>query len=185
MADSPAAFIKEEAYENIPDDLNIHRTFFGRNLKHWSRGLRHIFERYGSVEGLARHLAIAESEYPAWALAKGLLVELALANDGCNDSRCLPVNVDNSALKRLNMALRWLVRKDGIVDMGVWSVIDPSRLYIPMDVHVSQVSAQLGLLNRKSTDAKAVFELTQVCREMNPADPVIYDFALFGIGMNL
>lgn len=185
MADDPANFIREGAFEAIDDDLNLHRTFFGRNLKHWCRGLRRILERYGSVQGLALQFHAGESETPAWDLARALLREMQQANDGRTDSRCLPVNIDSSALKRLNMALRWLVRNDGIVDLGVWDVIKPSQLFIPLDVHVADVSRQLGLLKRKSNDFKAVRELTDACRRFNPDDPAVYDFALFGIGMKL
>lgn len=185
MADDPAQFVKERAYEAIDDDMNIHRTFFGRNFKHWCRALNRILTRHGSVQGLAQSLGIAAGEAPAWDLARGLLKEMERANDGRADSRCLPVNIDTSALKRLNMALRWLVRNDGIVDLGVWDVIKPSQLFIPLDVHVSDVSRQLGMLTRKSNDFKAVAELTDTCRAMRPSDPAIYDFALFGIGMRL
>ena len=83
------------------------------------------------------------------------------------------------------MALRWLVRDDGIVDMGVWDIIRPSQLFIPLDVHVGNVSRQLGLLTRRSDDKRAVIELTDMLRRFNPDDPVLYDFALFGIGMKL
>ena len=90
-----------------------------------------------------------------------------------------------SALKRVNMALRWLVRTDGIVDMGVWDVINPSHLYIPLDVHVGDISRELGLLTRNPNDRRSVNEVTDHLRRFNPADPTIYDFALFGIGMKL
>ena len=185
MADDPARFILEGAYEAIPDEINIHRTFFGRNLKHWCRGLRRVFERYGSVEGLAANIKAGDDPFPAWRLAEGLNAELAAANDGASDSRCLPVNTDSSALKRLNMALRWLVRSDGIVDLGIWTAIKPSQLFIPLDVHVSRVARELGLLERRSNDKKAVLQLTEACRALRPDDPAVYDFALFGIGMKL
>lgn len=81
------------------------------------------------------------------------------------------------------MALRWLVRDDGIVDMGIWKSIPKSKLYIPLDVHVGNVSRELGLLIRKANDRKSTEELTQVLREIRPEDPVIYDYALFGIGV--
>ena len=185
MADDPHSFIMEGAWEEIPDELNIHRTFFGRNLKYYLRGLKLAFERYGTIEGVAAKSGAAESELPAWTFVKLLSEVLREANDGKTDSRCLPVNIDTTALKRVNMALRWLVRDDGIVDMGVWKVLRPSQLFIPMDVHVSDVSRQLGLLERKSTDRKAVEQLTGRLREFRPEDPCVYDFALFGIGMGL
>ena len=82
------------------------------------------------------------------------------------------------------MALRWLVRRDGIVDIGVWDVLDPSQLYIPLDVHVGNTSRQLGLLHRRANDRRATIELTDTLRRFRPDDPVWYDFALFGIGIN-
>ena len=104
-------------------------------------------------------------------------------NGGAADSRCLPVNLKNSALKRVNMALRWLVRDDGIVDMGIWKSIPKSKLFIPLDVHVGNTARNLGLLSRKSNDRKSVEELTDTLRILRPDDPVFYDYALFGIGV--
>ena len=81
------------------------------------------------------------------------------------------------------MALRWLVRNDGIVDLGVWSAIKPSQLYIPLDVHVGDTARALGLIDRRANDRRTVVELTNVLRQMRPDDPVIYDYALFGVGI--
>ena len=97
--------------------------------------------------------------------------------------RCLPDNLKSTPLKRVNMALRWLVRDDGIVDMGVWKALKPSQLFIPLDVHVADTSRALNLLSRKSNDRKAVLELTDALRQFDPADPIKYDFALFGLGI--
>ena len=99
------------------------------------------------------------------------------------DRPVLAPKLDSTALKRVNMALRWLVRNDGIVDMGCWDVIKPSQLFIPMDVHVGNQARALGLLERKANDRKAVMELTALLRDFRPEDPVVYDFALFGIGI--
>ena len=80
--------------------------------------------------------------------------------------------------------MRWLVRDDGIVDLGVWKgVITPAQLFIPLDVHVGNTARELGLLERKGNDRKAVVELTEVLRGMRPDDPVVYDYALFGLGV--
>ena len=81
------------------------------------------------------------------------------------------------------MALRWLVRNDGIVDLGVWTEIKPSQLFIPLDVHVGDTARALGIITRRANDKRTVLELTEVLRTMRPDDPVIYDFALFGIGI--
>ena len=82
------------------------------------------------------------------------------------------------------MALRWLVRNDGIVDLGIWDVLNPSQLFIPLDVHVGNISRQLGLLSRKANDRKSCIDLTLTLREFDPYDPVKFDYALFGIGIH-
>jgi uncharacterized protein (TIGR02757 family) len=89
---------------------------------------------------------------------------------------------NNSPGKRLYMFLRWAVRKNSPVDTGIWSFISPSELMIPLDVHVARQSRRLGLLSRRSNDWKAVKELTDTFRLLDPDDPVRYDYALFGLG---
>lgn len=182
MDHQPYRYVMDEAYEDLPDG-NIHRTFFNRNLRHYLRGLHRVYSRHGSLEELARHAGAPAAEAPAWTIAAALNAELEAAN-GCTDSRCLPLGIDKTALKRFNMALRWLVRDDGIVDMGIWKAITPAQLRIPLDVHVANVSRGLGLLTRRSNDRTAVEELTARLREFCPDDPVKYDFALFGAGVN-
>ena len=86
-------------------------------------------------------------------------------------------------MKRMNMFLRWMVRGDP-VDLGIWDFIKTDELLIPLDVHVGKVSRYLGLLERKSNDFKSVVLLTDKLREFDPYDPVKYDFALFGAGIN-
>ena len=109
--------------------------------------------------------------------------EFSEANGGTTDSQCLPTQLRNTALKRINMALRWLVRDDGIVDMGVWTAIPKSKLFIPLDVHVGDTARSLGMVERRANDKRTVLELTAMLRRMRPDDPVIYDYALFGIGI--
>jgi uncharacterized protein (TIGR02757 family) len=83
------------------------------------------------------------------------------------------------------MFLRWMVRHDDRgVDFGIWTRIKPSELYIPLDFHSGNTARKLGLLKRKMNDWKAVEELTALLREFDPDDPVKYDFALFGLGVN-
>lgn len=89
-----------------------------------------------------------------------------------------------SAAKRLNMFLRWMVRSpEKGVDFGIWNKIKPSDLYLPLDVHTANVSRNLGLLQRKQNDWKALNELRSKLTKMDPQDPVKYDFALFGLGV--
>lgn len=184
MNGRPYDFVMSGAFEELPDG-NVHRTFFVENLRHYLRGLRRIYSRFDTLEAFAAAEGIADSELPSWQLVEGMRREFAQANGGECDSRCLPGNLDNTALKRINMALRWFVRNDGIVDLGIWDVIKPSQLFIPLDVHVADTSRQLGLLTRRANDRKSVVELTERLRRFRPDDPVIYDYALFGIGMNL
>ena len=92
--------------------------------------------------------------------------------------------VSGSTCKRLNMFLRWMVRKDHQgVDFGIWNTIKPSELIMPIDVHVARVSRNLGILNRPQTDWLAALELTEYCRTLDVKDPVKYDFALFSLGV--
>ena len=185
MDNQPLDYILDQGYEDLPDQ-NIHRTFFATNLRHYLRGLRNIYLRYGSLADFAVKQNISATEAPAWEFVKALNREISLANEGKTDSRCLPQNLGTTALKRVNMALRWLVRNDGIVDLGVWHhVLRPSQLFIPLDVHVNRTAHLLGLITRRAADRRAVVELTEKLRRFRPDDPAIYDFALFGIGMNL
>ena len=86
--------------------------------------------------------------------------------------------------KRLNMYVRWMVRKDKCgVDFGIWKKISPSQLVIPLDVHVARVARHFKLLNRKSTDWQAALELTDELKKFDPTDPAKYDFALFALGV--
>src|SRR5690625_2370385 len=90
----------------------------------------------------------------------------------------------NSAAKRINMFLRWMVRKDSKgVDFGIWKNISPAALSCPLDVHSGRVARKLKLLTRKQNDAKALKELDENLRKLDPQDPEKYDFALFGLGI--
>jgi len=92
--------------------------------------------------------------------------------------------VRGASCKRLNMFLRWMVRRDASgVDLGLWKDISPADLMIPLDVHVQRVAMKLGLLSRNKSDWRSVEELTAKLRLMDPEDPVKYDYALFGMGV--
>jgi len=89
-----------------------------------------------------------------------------------------------SACKRINMFLRWMVRTDDCgVDFGFWNKIDPKDLICPCDLHVDRVARKLGLITRKQTDWTTAIELTENLKKYDPNDPVKYDFALFGLGV--
>lgn len=114
--------------------------------------------------------------------------ENALVNGGVCDYPGYKFMLSNpknkGAMKRMNMFLRWMVRKNSSVDIGIWSFLSPSELFIPLDIHVGNISRSLGLLNRKQNDVRSVIELTEKLKEFDPNDPVKYDFALFGFGVN-
>ena len=95
----------------------------------------------------------------------------------------LPNPKKKSACKRLNMYLRWMIR-NGEVDLGIWNFMPKSELMIPLDVHVAKISRKLGLLQRKQNDYASVVELMKNLKEFDPNDPVKYDFAMFGYGVN-
>ncbi len=90
----------------------------------------------------------------------------------------------NSSCKRLNMFLRWMVRNDNKgVDFGIWKNISPSQLVCPIDVHVARVATRLSILKRQQTDWQSALQLTEYLRNLDAADPVKYDFSLFGLGV--
>ena len=90
----------------------------------------------------------------------------------------IPNPQNGGAMKRMNMFLRWMIRK-GPVDLGLWDFMQPKDLLIPLDVHVARVSREMGILTRKSNDFKSVIELTLKLRDFCPEDPIKYDFAMF------
>jgi uncharacterized protein (TIGR02757 family) len=179
MGSSPYDYVTGGGYLHL-GNANVHRTFFQNSLKYFLAGFERILRKHISLEDFL----IANNAANAWDAARLFANEMLAAANGVPDRYCLSANPENSALKRINMALRWLVRNDGIVDLGVWTVLKPSQLYIPLDVHAARTARSLGLLQRRSNDRKAVEELTSALRQFCPEDPVKYDFALFGVGVN-
>lgn len=183
MDHSPYAYVMDEGYLDLDPRLNIHRTFFAEHLQYFLKGMRRIYKDYGSLDAFAKEMRVGDSEAPSWKLVEEMEKIMRMVNEGKDCSQCLPVNLKTTALKRINMALRWLVRDDGIVDMGVWSSIPKSKLYIPLDVHVGNTARNLGILDRKANDRKSVELITESLRSLRSDDPCIFDYALFGIGI--
>ena len=156
----------------------IHRTFFEDDLKYFCRGLKACYAKHESLESL---FASAGNIWNGMAIFRETI---ACANKGIYSKHIADPD-SSSACKKFNLALRWLVRREGPVDLGIWKKISPASLFIPLDVHVGRVARQLGLLDpaRKSNDKKAVLALTEKLREFCPEDPVKYDYALFGMGV--
>ncbi|HUX58443.1 MAG TPA: TIGR02757 family protein [Bacteroidales bacterium] len=161
----------------------VHRTFNGTDCIYFLRGLRHIYLHYNSMEEV-----ILQGMEAGGSIREGLShmrsLFFSLPHAIRNEKHFADV-MKGAAGKRLNMFLRWMVRKDNHgVDFGIWDKIDPAMLYIPLDLHSGNTARRLGLLKRKMNDWKAVEELTDVLRLFDPKDPVKYDFALFGLGVN-
>lgn len=173
MHNSPYEYVMNEEYRAL-GSKNIHRTFFEHDLFYLCQGLHWIYTKHNSLEDI-----FIEKE-TTWDGINAL--RKIMRNVNGKDCKHLSNPATGSACKRLHMALRWLVRRDGIVDMGIWKRLSPARLYIPLDTHVARISREFGLLTRKMNDRKAVEELTDILKSLKPDDPVIYDFALFGLG---
>lgn len=180
MGGKPYDYVMSEEWSNLCSDNNIHRTFFVRDFVYLCRGLKQIYQEYGSMEPLF-------IKNDVWDGISALREEFFKANDGCSTKHLSnPTSMKGkpaSSCKRLNMMLRWLSRNDGIVDLGIWKDVNPSKLMIPLDVHVARIGRKLGLITRTQNDRSTVEELTARLREFSPSDPVLYDFALFGIGV--
>lgn len=179
----PYSYVMDMGYEDLNPEKNLHRTFFGRDMQWYLRGLREIYLRFESLDSFSASKGVGEVEAPAWKLAEEMQKIIITANEGKICPQCLPSNLKTTALKRFNMALRWLVRDDGIVDMGVWKSIPKNKLFIPLDVHVGNTARNLGLITRKANDRKSVELITSAAREIIPEDPALLDFALFGISI--
>lgn len=183
MDNNPHDFI----INHTSSDLKVfsgfrHRTFGEEDAVGFVRALGHIYRYYPSMDVFLHSHKVTDALQVLRALR--LLFESA---DGVLPSTLRHVaNVDaGSAAKRLNMFLRWMVRTDNEgVDFGLWTCIQSKDLLIPLDLHVGNVSRELGILNRKQNDLKAVVELTEVLRSFDPQDPVKYDYALFSLGVN-
>jgi len=180
MGQAPAGFVMNGGYKKLKNK-NIHRTFFESDLRYLCKGFKRCYEKYGSLEKLFASGAqpLNGSSFNIWQGITLFREEMAAANGRLYNKHV--ADPEKSACKKINLALRWLVRK-GPVDVGLWKTVKPADLYIPLDVHVARTARRLGLLNRKSNDRKTVVELTEKLREFCREDPVKYDFALFGMG---
>ncbi|MBO9153162.1 TIGR02757 family protein [Chitinophaga sp. GCM10012297] len=160
-----------------------HRTFNGLDLLYFVEFLQHYYTNITSLEFAFSGHITAEDEDVTKALAGFHKMFFSLEHPE-RTRKHISTPDRNSACKRLNMFLRWMVRdsKNG-VDFGLWKHISPSQLICPVDVHVSRVAARLGLIPKAEANWKTATELTEQLRLLDPEDPVKYDFALFGLGV--
>ncbi|MGM0667786.1 MAG: TIGR02757 family protein [Bacteroidota bacterium] len=158
----------------------VHRTFNSTDLFYFLKALRHIYKNRGGLEAIFRTYQTADSLQPAIHELHKIFFKLPHEK---RTEKHVSDPYKGSSAKKLNMYLRWMIRKDNKgVDFGIWDSISPSILSCPLDVHSGNVARKLGLLKRKQNDAKAVAELDGVLRSFDSEDPVKYDFALFGLG---
>ncbi|SHK56096.1 TIGR02757 family protein [Rhodothermus profundi] len=180
----PYHFVRFFAPERDADRLRTfrHRTFQPEDAFWLTRNLQVLLTRYETIERfVAAHLSSDAPDIgPAIeALSRALCL---LPETPQRLRKHLPRPSAGSACKRLALYFRWMVRS-GPVDLGLWQTVRPAQLVIPLDVHVGRQARAWGLLRRNANDWKAVQELTAICRQLCPEDPVRYDFALFGAAL--
>lgn len=188
MDNSPYQFITQHKEIELKKFLGFkHRTFNTTDLLHFIRLLRFHYEQNNCSE------PTLETAFSRGLHSKDETVENALTHFhnyffSLEDSpgrtkKHISTPANNSSCKRLNMFLRWMVRKDKAgVDFGIWKNILPHQLVCPLDVHVQRVALNLKLISSEKADWKTAIELTNNLKKLDPSDPVKYDIALFSIG---
>ncbi|GER59256.1 TIGR02757 family protein [Patiriisocius marinus] len=181
MGNSPLDFVMEYR-DNNRSLVNgfVHRTFNENDLDYFFKSLQNLYTNHKGMEAIFRNNATSKSLQPAISEFKKIFFELPHES---RTQKHVSDPLKNSAAKRINMFLRWMIRNDANgVDFGIWKSISPSILSCPLDVHSGGIARKLGILKRKQNDGKALAELDTQLRKFDPIDPVKYDFALFGLG---
>ncbi len=182
LGNSPYDFIINHNEHHL-DSLNgfVHRTFNSIDFTYFIKALQHIYNNHKGLETVFSKYATADSLQTAIHHFKTIFFEIQYPS---RTQKHISDPLKNSAAKRINMFLRWMIRKDTAgVDFGIWKTISPSQLSCPLDIHSGNTARKLGLLNRKQNDAKALHELDSSLRKLDAEDPTKYDFALFGLGV--
>ena len=182
MGNSPFDFVMNHQEHHLEKLENfVHRTFNTIDLTTFIKGLNHIYTNHNGLEAVFAKNQEAFSMQKSISEFKKLFFEVEHHN---RTQKHISDPLNNSAAKRINMYLRWMVRNDTKgVDFGIWKTISPAALSCPLDVHSGNVARKLGLLSRKQNDSKALLELDTNLRKLDKIDPVKYDFALFGLGV--
>jgi len=185
MDGAPYDFIKNHEEQDREAFLNFkHRTFQATDTLYFLEFLQQHYRQHDSLETAFTQFLPEDAPTIEKALVGFHEYFFALPEAPQRTRKHIATPARKSSCKRLNMFLRWMVRQDNKgVDFGLWQQIRSDQLLMPLDVHVDRVARQLGLLTRKQRDWQAVLELTENLRAFRPEDPVIYDFALFGMGV--
>lgn len=181
MGHQPYAFIMDATERQVSRLTFVHRTFNSDDLQFFVYGLRNIYRHHKGMQAIFEQHATAYSTQPAITAFKRVFFSIPHPT---RTQKHVSDPEKGSSAKRLNMMLRWFVRKDHAhVDLGIWKGrLQPHQLSLPLDVHTGNIARKLGLLNRKMNDAKALAEIDAVLRQLDVNDPVKYDYALFGLG---
>jgi len=159
----------------------VHRTFNEKDLIYFLKALQNIYQHHGGLEQVFVNASEGKTLQQGIHHVRSLFLALPHLP---RTEKHFSDPLKNSAAKRINMFLRWMVRRDAAgVDFGIWSRLSPSQLSCPLDVHSGNVARKLQLLNRRQNDAKALVELDTSLRCLDAIDPVKYDFALFFLGV--
>jgi uncharacterized protein (TIGR02757 family) len=182
LGNSPYDFVMQHnEYQLERLDSFVHRTFNGTDFSFFISSLQNIYKNHRGLEAVFTKNAEKDSLQNSIAEFKNIFFEIEHPD---RTQKHVSNPIKNSAAKRINMFLRWMVRNDRTgVDFGIWKSLNPAQLSCPLDVHSGNVARKLGLLQRKQNDAKALQELDKSLRKMDAQDPVKYDFALFGLGV--
>ena len=186
MNEAPHQFIVHHTATDLKPFLHFkHRTFNTTDLLYFIQFLQHHYTKHKSLEAaFIKDLSGEEENIIEKALVNFHHYFFSLEDAPARTKKHIATPEKGSNCKRLNMFLRWMVRKDNCgVDFGLWQGLKPSQLICPVDVHVARVAKRFNLLQRKQTDWNAAIELTDYLKYLDSADPVKYDFALFGLGV--
>ncbi len=182
MDNSPYDFVINHESKDLENfDGFVHRTFNADDFRYFIKALQNIYKNHKGLENVLAIKDNSDNYKNAIANFKTIFFELEHLQ---RTEKHVSNPLKNSASKRINMYLRWLVRSaDKGVDLGIWKTHNPKNLHCPLDVHTGNVGRKLGIITRKQNDWKTLEELDQTLREFDPKDPVKYDFALFGLGI--
>ena len=174
IINSPIDYIKNSNKKKFLNDFKNFKYRFtkGKEIANLLINIKNVYENHKFIEDLfLKHIEKKESNiYPALIRFIKTFIKKPIPT-------LIPSPNKNSAFKRFNMFLRWVVRKDEI-DIGIWKKISPSILIIPLDTHIHKISLKLKITQRKDTSIKTAIEITNFFKKINPSDPLKYDFAL-------
>ena len=186
MGNTPYDFVMSHSKNDLKQlETFVHRTFNSLDFNYFIKSLKNIYSNHNGLETVFYNGQLNNTDSRAMQMAisefKKVFFELPHLT---RTEKHISDPMGNSAAKRINMFLRWMVRQDNKgVDIGIWKSISPSLLSCPLDVHSGKVARKLGILLRTQNDGKALVELDSKLRIYDPSDPVKYDFALFGLGV--